>query len=72
MSTYDGITFGSTSDWIRLRNAGNQIVTNTWNQIVINYNGAGVGTASNYKMYVNTQEQDIKQFRWIYKFKSNK
>jgi hypothetical protein len=58
-STYDGITFGSTSDWIRLRNAGNQIVTNTWNQIVINYNGAGVGTASNYKMYLNTQEQTL-------------
>jgi hypothetical protein len=55
--TYDGITFGSTSDWIRLRNAGNEIVTNTWNQIVINYNGAGAGTASNYKMYVNTIEQ---------------
>jgi hypothetical protein len=55
--TYDGITFGSTSDWIRLRNVGNEIVTNTWNQIVINYNGAGAGTASNYKMYVNTIEQ---------------
>ncbi len=55
--TYDGITFGSTSDWIRLRNVGNEIVTNTWNQIVINYNGAGAGTASNYKMYVNTLEQ---------------
>jgi len=54
---YDGITFGSTDTWIRLRNAGNQIVTNTWNQIVINYNGAGAGTTSNYKMYVNTQEQ---------------
>ena len=56
-STYDGITFGSTDTWIRLRNAGNQIVTNTWNQIVINYNGAGAGTTSNYKMYINTQEQ---------------
>ena len=54
---YDGITFGSTDTWIRLRNAGNQIVTNTWNQIVINYNGAGAGTTSNYKMYINTQEQ---------------
>jgi|694.fasta_scaffold28372_6 hypothetical protein len=56
-STYDGITFGSTNTWIRLRNAGNQIATNTWNQIVINYNGAGAGTASNYKMYLNTIEQ---------------
>ena len=56
-STYDGITFGSTDTWIRLRNAGNQIATNTWNQIVINYNGAGAGTASNYKMYLNTIEQ---------------
>jgi hypothetical protein len=56
-STYDGITFGSTDTWIRLRNAGNQLVTNTWNQIVINYNGAGAGTTSNYKMYINTQEQ---------------
>jgi hypothetical protein len=54
---YDGITFGSTDTWTRLRNAGNQIVTNTWNQIVINYNGAGAGTTSNYKMYINTQEQ---------------
>jgi hypothetical protein len=57
--TYDGITFGSTDTWIRLRNAGNEIVTNTWNQIVINYNGAGAGTASNYKMYLNTQEQTL-------------
>jgi hypothetical protein len=56
-STYDGITFGSTDTWIKLRNAGNQIATNTWNQIVINYNGAGAGTASNYKMYLNTIEQ---------------
>jgi hypothetical protein len=58
-STYDGISFGSTDTWIKLRNAGNQLLTNTWYQIVISYNGSGAGTLSNYKMYINTQEQTL-------------
>ena len=56
-NSYDGITFGSTDTWVRLRNAGRPIATNAWNQIVINYNGTGAATSSNYKMYINTQEQ---------------
>jgi len=58
-SNYNGITFGSTNTWIKLRNPSSQILTNTWYHIVINYNGNGAGTSSNYKMYLNTQPQTL-------------
>jgi hypothetical protein len=58
-SGYDGISFGSTNDWVRLRNNGNQLSTNTWYNIVVTYNGSGSGTSNNYKMYINTIEETL-------------
>jgi hypothetical protein len=58
-SGYNGITFGSTSSWVTLRNNGNQLSTNIWYNIVITYNGNGSTTSNNYKMYINTIEQTL-------------
>jgi hypothetical protein len=58
-SSYGGINFGSTNSWVNLRNSGNQVSTNTWNQIILTYNGNGIGSIGNYKMYLNNVEQTL-------------
>ena len=57
--SYDGITFGSTDTWRKLRNSGNELQVNTWYHIVVTYNGNGAGDTGNYKMYLNNQEQTL-------------
>jgi hypothetical protein len=54
---YSGITFGSTNTWIKLKNSNIPILTNTWYNIAITYNGSSAEISSNYRMYLNTQQQ---------------
>jgi len=56
-SAYSGINFGSTNGWVTLKNSNNEVPINTWNQIILTYNGNGIGSQGNYKMYLNNQEQ---------------
>jgi len=55
---YEGIFFGSTNSWIRLK-TGNNFATNITQSIVILYNGNDVGTASNFSMYLDGKQVNL-------------
>jgi len=57
-STYLGIAFGSSSSWSNIK-TGNVPSIGVWNHTVCIYNGAGSINIGNYKVFLNTNEQEL-------------
>lgn len=58
-SSYRGITFGSNSSWIRLKNDGTTFSTNQWYSVSIVYDSINPSSISSFKLYVNAVQQQL-------------